>query len=312
MIVAAPKAVPEGEKQRARRAFLRHLKLGRNYSPNTVAAYDHDTDALLAFLDEEHVALREVRPQHLEAFAATLHDRGLEATSLARVLSGVRTFFRFLLDEGYVDDDPTELLQGPSVGEHLPEVLSTDEVDAMEAAIDLSKPDGQRNKAIIETLFSCGLRVSELTTLRLSDLFIDEGYLRVHGKGAKERLVPVSPAAVRQLKLWFVDRNALTIKPGEDDYVFLNRRGAHLTRTMILIIIKRAAADAGITKTVSPHTLRHSFATALLKGGADLHAIRQMLGHESIATTEIYTHVDTAALRQEILLHHPRNIDGDD
>lgn len=308
MSIDAAKASHRSEGEPARRAFLRHLKLGRNYSANTVAAYDHDTDMLLDFLAERHVALREVRLEHLEAFAAAVHDRGLGPKSLARVLCGVRTFFRFLLDEGYVDNDPTELLQGPVTGEHLPEVLSTDEVDAMEAAIDLSRSDGQRNKAIIETLFSCGLRVTELTTLRLSDLFADEGYIRVHGKGSKERLVPISPTALREIKLWFYDRNALTIKPGEDDYVFLNRRGAHLTRTMILLIIKRAAADAGIKKTVSPHTLRHSFATALLKGGADLRAIQQMLGHESITTTEIYTHIDTADLRREILLHHPRNI----
>ena len=195
----------------------------------------------------------------------------------------------------------------PRLGEHLPEVLTTAEVDQLEASIDRSKPEGQRNRAIIEVLFSCGLRVSELTHLRLSDLFLDEGYIRVMGKGSKERLVPISNRAVHELQLWFYDRNLMTIKVGEEDYVFLNRRGAHLTRTMILIMVKRQAEAAGIQKTISPHTLRHSFATALLEGGADLRVIQAMLGHEDIGTTEIYTHIDTTTLREEILQHHPRN-----
>lgn len=220
----------------------------------------------------------------------------------------MRSFFRYLLLEGYVEDDPSELLEWPTLGEHLPEVLTTEEIDRMEASIDLSKWEGQRNKAIIETLFSCGLRVSELTTLKMSDLFTDDNFIRIKGKGSKERLVPISAKAVKELKLWFLDRNLMKIKPGEEDYVFLNRRGAHLTRTMVFIMIRRCAADAGIEKNVSPHTLRHSFATALLKGGADLRAIQEMLGHESISTTEIYTHVDMTTLRQEILEHHPRNI----
>jgi integrase/recombinase XerD len=228
--------------------------------------------------------------------------------SQCRILSGVRSFYHYLQLDGYRDDDPTELLESPTLGEHLPEVLSTAEVDQLEASIDLSKWEGHRNRAIIEVLFSCGLRVSELVTLRLSNLYLDDGFLRVNGKGSKERLVPISPKAVKELGLWFDDRRRMTIKPGEEDYVFLNRRGAHLTRTMILIMIKRQAAEAGITKTISPHTLRHSFATALLEGGADLRAIQAMLGHESIGTTEIYTHIDTTTLRQEILEHHPRNM----
>ena len=194
------------------------------------------------------------------------------------------------------------------MGDHLPEVLTTDEVDRLERAIDFSKWEAQRNKAIVEVLFSCGLRVSELVSLRLSDLYLDDRFIRVKGKGRKERLVPISDSAVEQLKLWFADRNQMDIKPGEEDYVFLNRRGKHLTRTMILIMVKRLGADAGIQKTISPHTLRHSFATALLEGGADLRAIQAMLGHESIGTTEIYTHIDTHELRREILEHHPRNI----
>ena len=220
----------------------------------------------------------------------------------------MRSFFRFLQLDGWRDDDPSELLESPVLGEHLPEVLSTEEVDCLEASIDLSKPEGQRNKAIIEVLFSCGLRVSELVNLKLSNLYIEERYVRVLGKGSKERLVPISDKAVTELKYWFMDRQGLKIKPGEEDYVFLNRRGAHLTRTMILIMIKRQAEEAGIKKIISPHTLRHSFATALLEGGADLRAIQVLLGHESIGTTEIYTHIDMTTLREEILNHHPRNM----
>ena len=210
--------------------------------------------------------------------------------------------------DGYRDDDPTELLESPVLGEHLPEVLTTAEVDTLEDSIDRSKWEGQRNRAIIEVLFSCGLRVSELVNLKLTDLYLTEQYVRVFGKGSKERLVPISPRAIRELELWFMDRNQMVIKPGEEDYVFLNRRGAHLTRVMILIMIKRQAEVAGIAKTISPHTLRHSFATALLEGGADLRAIQALLGHESIGTTEIYTHIDMSTLRQQILEHHPRNM----
>ena len=228
--------------------------------------------------------------------------------SQARVLSGLRSFYRFLVLDGFIENDPTELLESPAQAQHLPEVLSTQEVDMLEAAVDLSKAEGHRNRAIIEVLFSCGLRVSELVNLKLSNLYLDDGFIRVGGKGNKERLVPISPRAIRELRFWFDDRNRLTIKPGQEDYVFLNRRGHRLTRTMILIIIKRLAEAAGIQKTISPHTLRHSFATALLQGGADLRAIQAMLGHESISTTEIYTHIDTATLREEILKHHPRNI----
>ena len=224
----------------------------------------------------------------------------------------MRQFYRFLVLDGYLEVDPTELLESPKQPNHLPEVLSTAEVDLLEQAIDLSKWEGHRNRAIIEVLFSCGLRVSELTHLTLSNLYIEEQYIRVLGKGSKERLVPISPRALEELSYWFDDRNKMDIKPGEEDYVFLNRRGHHLTRTMILIMIKRYAVEAGIKKTISPHTLRHSFATSLLEGGADLRAIQAMLGHESIGTTEIYTHIDTTTLRQEILEHHPRNIKYDE
>ena len=284
------------------------MKLQRNFSANTLAAYANDIGKLLAFLEAEGKDPVTAQLSDLQAFAASLHDIGICPRSQCRILSGVRTFYHYLLVDGYVDDDPTELLESPRIGEHLPEVLTLEEVDRLQQAIDLSKWEGQRNKAIIEVLYSCGLRVSELVTLKLSDLYLDEQFLRVTGKGQKTRLVPISPVAIKQLQLWFFDRNAMNIKPGEEDYVFLNRRGAHLTRTMILIMIKRLGQEAGIAKTISPHTLRHSFATSLLEGGADLRSIQAMLGHESIGTTEIYTHISTTTLREEILNHHPRNI----
>ena len=291
-----------------KRHILGALKLERNYSANTLEAYQHDLQYLLDYCEKESKMPTDLQLEDLEHFAATIHEHGVGPTSQARILSGVRSFYRFLLLDGYIENDPTELLESPRLGEHLPEVLSTKEVDQLEASIDLSKKEGQRNLAIIEVLFSCGLRVSELVNLKLSDLYLQEGYIRVVGKGNKERLVPISEKAIRELGNWFYDRNEMVIKPGEQDYVFLNRRGAHLTRTMILIMIKRQAVEAGIKKTISPHTLRHSFATALLEGGADLRAIQSMLGHEDIGTTEIYTHLDTTTLREEILNHHPRNI----
>ena len=287
--------------------YVRYLKLERNMSPNTLEAYQNDLEKLMAFLKRQEKHVLDVQLEDLQTFAAGLHDIGIGPRSQCRILSGVRSFYRYLMTDGYRDDDPTELLESPVLGEHLPEVLSTAEVDQLEASIDLSKWEGHRNRAIIEVLFSCGLRVSELVTLKLSDLYLEEGYLRVMGKGSKERLVPISPRAIKELDFWFDDRRHMIIKPGEEDYVFLNRRGAHLTRTMILIMIKQQAEAAGIKKTISPHTLRHSFATALLEGGADLRAIQAMLGHESSGTTEIDPHIDTSTLRQEILEHHPRN-----
>ncbi|ERJ77106.1 tyrosine recombinase XerD [Prevotella melaninogenica] len=288
--------------------YRRYLKLEKGYSANTLDAYMRDVDKLYRYLAVEQVNVLDVKLEDLEHFAAFISDLGIGPRSLARILSGVRQFYRFLVIDGYLEVDPTELLESPKQPDHLPEVLSTAEVDLLEQAIDLSKWEGHRNRAIIEVLFSCGLRVSELTNLKLSNLYVEEQYIRVMGKGSKERLVPISPRALDELNYWFADRNVMKIKPGEEDYVFLNRRGHHLTRTMILIMIKRYALDAGIKKTISPHTLRHSFATSLLEGGADLRAIQAMLGHESIGTTEIYTHIDTSTLRQEILEHHPRNI----
>jgi integrase/recombinase XerD len=289
------------------RGYVRYLKLQRGMSGNTLDAYQRDLQKLLDYLGREGKDVLEVTLEDLQHFAAGLHDIGIHPRSQCRILSGIRSFYHFLLLDGYRDDDPTELLESPQIGEHLPEVLSTAEVDQLEASIDLSKWEGHRNRAIIETLFSCGLRVSELVNLKLSSLYLDEEFVRVLGKGSKERLVPISKRAIQELHYWFDDRNHMNIKPGEEDYVFLNRRGAHLTRVMILIMIKRQAALAGIQKTISPHTLRHSFATALLEGGADLRIIQALLGHERIGTTEIYTHIDTSTLRSEILQHHPRN-----
>lgn len=292
--------------------YIRYMKLQRNYSGNTLEAYILDINKLLKFLKDNGISPEAAKLSDIQCFAASLHDIGISPRSQCRILSGVRAFYKYLYLDGYIKDDPTELLESPKLGDHLPEVLTTEEVDRLEQAIDLSKWEGQRNKAIIEVLFSCGLRVSELVNLKMSALYLDEQFVRIMGKGSKERLVPISENAIKQLKYWFIDRSHMNIKPGKEDYVFLNRRGAHLTRTMILIMIKRLGAEAGIQKTISPHTLRHSFATALLEGGADLRAIQSMLGHESIGTTEIYTHIDTHTLREEILNHHPRNIAAKD
>lgn len=290
------------------KSYARYLKLERNYSPNTLAAYQNDLSWLLSFCEQQEMNPLDMQLEDLQHFAVQLHEHQIGPTSQARILSGIRSFYKYLLLSGEIEQDPTELLESPHLGERLPEVLSTDEIDQIQKSIDLSKPEGQRNKTIIEVLFSCGLRVSELVNLKLSNLYLEEGFVRVMGKGSKERLVPISSKAIRELKYWFVDRNLMKIQQGEEDYVFLNRRGKHLTRTMILIMLKRQAVAAGITKTISPHTLRHSFATELLKGGADLRAIQAMLGHESIGTTELYMHIDTTTLREEILQHHPRSM----
>lgn len=290
------------------RRYIRYLKLERNYSPNTIDAYRHDLHLLLSHLSGQGLTPIDVKLDHLQRFAAWIHERGIGPKSQARILSGVRTFYHYLVVDGYLEVDPTELLESPHLPKHLPEYLTTEEVDRLEAAIDLTSAEGHRNRAIIEVFFSCGLRVSELVELKLSNLFLNERFMRVVGKGGKERLVPISQRAVGELELWFDDRRQMRIKPGEDDYVFLNRRGHHLTRTMILIMVKRLGEAAGIKKTLSPHTLRHSFATALLRGGADLRVIQVLLGHADIATTEIYTHMDDESLRQAVLCHHPRNI----
>ncbi|MBP5339185.1 MAG: tyrosine recombinase XerD [Prevotella sp.] len=294
--------------KKTKRDYLRFLKLQRNVSPNTLEAYEHDLDILLAFAEGRQQAVETLQLSDLQTFAASLHDQGIGPRSQCRVLSGVRSFYRFLVMDGYLEQDPTELLESPILGEHLPEFLTPAEVDHLEDSIDLSKPEGHRNRAIIEVLFSCGLRVSELVNLKWSQVFEEEKFVRVMGKGSKERLVPISDRALNELHNYLPWRDSLKIKPGEEDYVFLNRRGSHLTRVMVLIMLKRQAEEAGIVKTISPHTLRHSFATALLEGGADLRVIQALLGHESIGTTEIYTHISMTTLRDEVLRHHPRNI----
>ena len=314
--------------------FRRYLRLQKGLSPNTLEAYLHDVSLLFSWVEEKEGGtpsrpsqgkgevidsaaslieesiddkVKQLKLADLEEFSASLFDLGIAPSSHARILCGVRALYRFLEIDGYIDQDPSELLESPIQAKHLPEVLSTTEVDMLESAIDLSKWEGHRNRAIIEVLFSCGLRVSELVNLKLSQVYEEERYIRVMGKGSKERLVPISDNAIHELHLWYNVRSKMVIKKGEEDYVFLNRRGAHLTRTMILIMIKQYAKDAGIKKTISPHTLRHSFATALLEGGCSLRAIQAMLGHESIGTTEIYTHIDMTTLRDEIEHHHPRN-----
>lgn len=248
-----------------------------------------------------------IQLEHLQKMMAWLYDLGISARSQARIISGIRNFFHFLILEGEIEDDPSALLDSPKIGKKLPEVLDIHEIDALMDAIDLSKPEGHRNRAILETLYSCGLRVSELINLQISNIYFDEGFIRVIGKGNKERLVPSSPSVEKEVNLYLNHiRNHIDIKPGHEDFLFLNRRGAQLTRVMIFTIIKDLSARIGLTKSISPHTFRHSFATHLVEGGANLRAIQEMLGHESISTTEIYTHLSNDLLRESILSHHPR------
>ncbi len=291
-----------------RENYKQYLLLERSYTQNTANAYLSDIEKLFAYQQIEGINPLETSLDELENFAAGLADVGIHPRSQARILSGVRSFYHFLLLEGKIRQDPTELLESPKIGLHLPDILSLEEIDALINAIDMSKGEGQRNRAIIETLYSCGLRVSELCNLLISNLYLEQGFIKVTGKGRKQRLVPISERAVSELQAWFADRNQIDIKKGEEDYVFVSlTRGKHLTRVMIFYVIKQLIAITGIKKQVSPHTFRHSFATHLLEGGANLRAIQAMLGHESIATTEIYTHLDKSRLREEILLHHPRN-----
>ncbi len=292
--------------------YCAYLMLERGVSANTKMAYERDVQKFLAFLADEGTDFLQVSLDDLHRFAASLYDVGISPVSISRILSGVRSFYGFLLVDGYVENDPTELLEMPKRPEKLPTVLSVEEVDALEAAIDLSQEEGQRDRAAIELLYSCGLRVSELCGLLMSDLFLEEGFIRVTGKGNKQRLVPISPKAVHELKLWFADRCHIDIKPGEEDYVFVShRRRQHLSRITVFHNLQVYAQAAGITKSISPHTLRHTFATHLLEGGANLRAIQEMLGHESIGTTQLYTHVDRSFLREQVLTCLPRNARND-
>ena len=287
--------------------YKQYLQLEKSLSPNTVHAYLADVNKLFQFLAEENIHPYEATLENLETFSASLRDVGIQARSQARILSGIRSFYHYLIMEDYLEADPSELLESPQIGLHLPEVLTIEEIDTLIGSIDLSSNEGQRNRTILETLYSCGLRVSELCHLKISDLYLDEGFIKVEGKGSKQRLVPISPRAIQELRLYFIDRNLTTIKPGFEDFVFISKRGKNISRIMVFHIIKELADAIGLQKNISPHTFRHSFATHLLEGGANLRAIQCMLGHESIGTTEIYTHMDTHRLRSEIIEHHPRN-----
>ena len=298
----------EKQQQRLIRRYYQYLKLEKGSSPNTIDAYMRDLDKFLRFLKDEGKDFLSIELEDVHHFSALMMDVGIHPVSLSRILSGVRSFYHFLVLSDVLEVNPTELLEFPKKPQHLPDVLSVEEIDAIEAVIDLSQLEGHRNKAVIETLFSCGLRVSELVNLKLSNLFLDEQFIKVEGKGSKQRLVPISEKAIHELRLYFKSRNTLSIPLEYQDYVFVSyRRKKPLTRVMVFLMIKELVAKAGIQKTFSPHTFRHSFATSLLEGGANLRAIQAMLGHESIATTQIYTHIDTSHLREEILEHHPRN-----
>jgi integrase/recombinase XerD len=289
--------------------FEGFLKLEKGLSSNSVEAYQADVRKLVSYLEIEQLPGGPETIDHasLHQFLIWINELGLSARTQARILSGLKAFYRFLLLDDRIEKDPTALLEGPRLGRKLPEVLTPEEIDAILAMIDLSKPEGRRNKAMLEVLYSCGLRVSELVGLKLSSLFRDEEFVRVIGKGDKERLVPISGKALKEIDLYLPDRNSLEVKPGNEDVLFLNRRGRMLSREMVFMIIKDLALAAGIKKSVSPHTFRHSFATHLVEGGADLRAVQEMLGHESIITTEIYTHLDREYLREAILSYHPRS-----
>lgn len=290
-------------------SYRAYLLLERGLSANTREAYSSDIDKFIAWVtsDPGSPSLAAIEESHIHTFLASLHDLGISPRSQARIISGVKSFYKYMRIEGFIEIDPTVMIESPRLGQHLPEVLTVDEVDALEAAVDLSKAEGQRNLAIIETLYSCGLRVSELCNLQISRISFSDRMLMVEGKGSKQRIVPMSDSAVEQIEKYLDDRADIQVKPGEEDILFLNRRGRRLSRVMVFYIIRDNAALAGIRREISPHTLRHSFATHLLEGGANLRAIQMMLGHESIATTQIYLHTDTRQLRREILDHHPRN-----
>ncbi len=287
--------------------YKQYLKLEKSFSTHTINAYLTDLNKLILFLEEENVCLKDVTLELLNTFSANLRDIGIHPRSQARILSGIRSFYHFLILEDEINNDPTELLESPQIGFHLPEVLTLEEIDLLINSIDLSTQEGQRNRAILETLYSCGLRVSELCNLKLSNLYLEEGYIKITGKGNKQRLVPISPKAIHEIQLYLIDRNHIPIKEGYEDYLFISKRGNNISRVMVFHIIKELSQNNNIKKNISPHTFRHSFATHLLEGGANLRIIQCMLGHESIGTTEIYTHIDSHRLRSEIIEHHPRN-----
>ncbi len=285
--------------------FRQYLVYEKGLSPKSVEAYLHDVQLLADFLGEDKI--ENATFEELQKFLKHLYESNFNARSQARIVSGMRAFYRYLIYANLREDDPTELLDAPKIGMHLPDVLTVEEIQSIMDVIDLSTSEGHRNRAMVEVMYGCGLRVSELVTLRLSNLFFDDGFIKVVGKGSKERLIPIGTTAMKMVNLYINGkRKELKIKKGEEDYVFLNRRGAHLTREMVFMLVKKWVKEAGIDKTVSPHTFRHSFATHLIEGGADLRAVQEMLGHESITTTEIYTHLDQDYLRTNIALFHPR------
>lgn len=290
--------------------FISYLKIERSLSENSVESYNTDIIKLYHFTQSfyPNINPESIELKHIKEFLIWINELNMSARSQSRILSGIRAFYKYLLNEDYINIDPTELVEFPKIGRKLPEFLSTDEIDSIINAIDLSKDEGHRNRAIIETLYSCGLRVSELVNLKISNFYFDELFIRVQGKGKKERLIPISKKAIKEIKNYLVSyRNHLEIKKGCEDFLFLNRRGNKITRVMIFIIVKELVVKAKIQKNVSPHTFRHSFATHLVEGGADLRAVQEMLGHESIITTEIYTHLDREYLRDAILRFHPRS-----
>ncbi|MBO5698694.1 MAG: site-specific tyrosine recombinase XerD [Bacteroidaceae bacterium] len=287
--------------------YTRFLILERGLSSNTREAYLHDVSNFMFHLNDEQKKVEEVDLEFLHQYTWCLHDVGISARSIARIHSSLRSFYSFLVLDEYITKDPTTLLESPKIGRHLPEVLSTEEIDRIQEVIDVSNPEGVRDRAMIEVLYSCGLRVSEICSLKLSDLFLDEGFIRVTGKGNRQRLVPISQRAIHELQLWFVVRSGITPKNGEEDYVFLSaRRRQHVSRITVFHNLRLYAEQAGIQKVISPHTLRHSFATHLLEGGANLRVIQSLLGHEMITTTEIYTHIDRSMLRQQVNDYFPR------
>ncbi len=294
----------------SKKGFETFLRLEKSLSQNSIAAYINDINKLMAYLDEYHkrLAPEKVRINHLRSFIEFINDRGVSPRTQARTISGIKSFFKYLLMEGKINSDPTTLLESPKIGRKLPDVLTMEEIDLIIDGVDVSKAEGQRNKAMLETLYSCGLRVSELVNLKVTNLFFDQGFIKVEGKSEKERLVPVSSKAVEEISRYIQGyRKGLKVAPDSENVLFLNRRGKKLSRVMIFTIIKNLADKVGLNKKISPHTFRHSFATHLISGGADLRAVQEMLGHESILTTEIYTHLDRDYLKNTITHFHPRS-----
>ena len=289
--------------------YINFIRVEKSLSGNSISAYKHDVELLMVYSDSIGVEPENISMNQIQEFLNHVDESGLNKRTQARILSGIRGFYKYLMIEEVIDIDPTGLIEGPKIGRKLPEVLTIKEIDDIEASFDLSKPEGQRNKTMVETLYSCGLRVSELVNLKLTDLFFEQGFIKVVGKGNKERLVPIGEKAIKEINLYIGYRNSVTsqIKRDSENIIFLNRRGSKLTREMVFTIIKKHAKLANIKKSISPHTFRHSFATHLVEGGADLRAVQEMLGHESIQTTEIYTHLDKEFLRDTILRFHPRS-----